>query len=161
MAAHSLRPLERQRTKRDHARKLVEELLAHADVSPQGNRPWDIQVNDERFYNRVHAQGSLGGGESYVDGWWECTSPDQLIFRLLESGAAGSVRPWIERLGELKAKLWRSPPANVALLPAQLCRRFPGPAHPIVAAHAFPARLCHRPSHRPLIATLTTSPPTP
>ena len=105
MSANSLRPLERQRPKRDSARSLVKELLARADVRPQGDRPWDIQVNDERFYNRVLAQGSLGLGEAYVDGWWDCTAPDQLIFRLLQSGAAGSVRPWLERLGELRAKL--------------------------------------------------------
>lgn len=30
----------------------------------------DIIVNDDRFYNRVIRDGSLGLGESYMEGWW-------------------------------------------------------------------------------------------
>ena len=49
----------------------AQELLAMADVTIHGERPWDIQVHDERLYDRVFAHGSVGLGEAYMDGWWD------------------------------------------------------------------------------------------
>jgi cyclopropane-fatty-acyl-phospholipid synthase len=49
----------------------VAEILAMVDIRVNGGRPWDIQVHDERFYPRVLSEGSLGVGESYMDGWWD------------------------------------------------------------------------------------------
>jgi cyclopropane-fatty-acyl-phospholipid synthase len=51
-----------------------------------GGRPWDVQVKDPRFYKRVLTQGSLGLGESYMDGWWECQNLDEMMTRLLQAG---------------------------------------------------------------------------
>ena len=53
---------------RGSSHRKIEELLALADVRVDGDRPWDIQVHEERFYARVLASGSLGLGESYMDG---------------------------------------------------------------------------------------------
>jgi len=60
----------------------LKKLLSYADVKINGNRPWDIQVHDDRFYKRVIVDGSLGLGESYMDGWWDCQKLDECIFRL-------------------------------------------------------------------------------
>ena len=65
-----------------HARKVAERLLERADVKVGGVRPWDIQVNDPAFYQRVLFGGSMGLGESYMDGWWESGALDQFIERL-------------------------------------------------------------------------------
>ena len=62
---------------------LVEKLLSHADIAIGGDRPWDISVRDDRFYGRVLLHGSLGLGESYVDGWWDSRSLDQFLSRVL------------------------------------------------------------------------------
>jgi len=51
--------------------KKVNQLLSLAGVRVNGDRSWDIQVHDERLYQRVLSQGALGLGESYMDGWWE------------------------------------------------------------------------------------------
>lgn len=59
------------------------ELLARAGIEVGGDRPWDLQVHDERFWPRVLRDGHLGLGESYVDGWWDAGAPDELITRLL------------------------------------------------------------------------------
>lgn len=67
------------------ARTVVEKLLATADVQIGGDRPWDIQVHDERFYNRALSQGSLGIGESYMDGWWDAPALDQLVNRVFRA----------------------------------------------------------------------------
>jgi cyclopropane-fatty-acyl-phospholipid synthase len=48
-----------------------------------GDAPWDIQVRDPAVYQRILAQGSLGFGEAYEDGLWECAQLDELFTRLL------------------------------------------------------------------------------
>jgi len=52
----------------------VSELLASTDVKINGERDWDIQVHNDKLYRRVLADGSLGLGESYMDGWWDAAS---------------------------------------------------------------------------------------
>ena len=50
--------------------------------------PFSVRVRDPRFYRRVVADGSLGLGESYVDGWWECDALDELAARVLGADEA-------------------------------------------------------------------------
>lgn len=65
------------------ARTFVTELLGKADVTIGGNRPWDITVRDERFYNRVIRYGTLGLGEAYMDGWWDAKELDVFIYKVI------------------------------------------------------------------------------
>ena len=58
-------------------------LFAKADIKINGNRDWDIQVHDERFYSRLLFHGSIALGEAYVDGWWDCKDVEQFIYRVL------------------------------------------------------------------------------
>lgn len=71
----------------------LNQLLEGTDVQINGTRPWDIQVHDDRFYARVLAQGSLGFGEAYMDGWWECEQIDELIKRLLRQDIRTKLKP--------------------------------------------------------------------
>jgi cyclopropane-fatty-acyl-phospholipid synthase len=64
----------------------IRALLAEAGVGVDGKRPFDLHVHDPRFYRRVLRQGSLGFGESYMDGWWDCDAIDALTTRLLQAG---------------------------------------------------------------------------
>ncbi|MCH7568868.1 MAG: cyclopropane fatty acyl phospholipid synthase [Nanoarchaeota archaeon] len=72
--------------KNNKLKKTVQELFAHADVEINGNRSWDIQVHNPKFYARVLAEQSLGLGESYMDGWWDCERLDQFSYKVLSSG---------------------------------------------------------------------------
>lgn len=63
----------------------AQELLHIADITIDGPNPWDIQVKDDRVYERVFAGGPLALGESYMDGWWEVSSLDQFIDRVLRA----------------------------------------------------------------------------
>jgi len=67
-------------------RGLIQRMLDGADVRLDGTRPWDPQVHDERLFRRVLAGGSVGLGEAYLDGWWDCASIDELFHRLLRAG---------------------------------------------------------------------------
>ena len=62
----------------------LDELLDRADVRLDGTRPWDIRVQDPRAY-RAMLSGSLGMGEAYMDGWWDCDALDALMERLFRA----------------------------------------------------------------------------
>mgnify|MGYP000626774172 CR=1 FL=1 len=85
-------------------RKAVE-LLATAGITLGGSKPWDMQVHHPATFDRILTRGSLGLGESYVDGWWDCEAVDEFIARVLRArldqrvGRAG----WI--WASLKARL--------------------------------------------------------
>ena len=67
------------------ARKIVEDRFKAAGVQINGPHDWDIQVHDERLYNRLVAHESLGLGESYMEKWWDCERVDLFIERLLRT----------------------------------------------------------------------------
>jgi len=67
-------------------------LLERADVEVGGERPWDIQVHDERLYRRVLTQGTLGLGDAYMDGWWACDALDQFFDRVQRAELSRYVR---------------------------------------------------------------------
>jgi len=67
------------------AEHYLKNLLLQADIVVGGERPWDIQVNNSNFYQRVLVRGSLGLGESYVDNYWNCSALDQFIFKILHN----------------------------------------------------------------------------
>jgi cyclopropane-fatty-acyl-phospholipid synthase len=52
------------------------------DVKINGSRPWDIQIHDKRWFKRMMDEPSLGLGESYMDGWWDCEALDQFFYRV-------------------------------------------------------------------------------
>ena len=60
-------------------------LFALADIVPNGSRPWDIIIRDPRFYRRILLQGSIGLGESYMEGWWDAPQLDELFHRVLRA----------------------------------------------------------------------------
>ncbi|WP_303721992.1 cyclopropane fatty acyl phospholipid synthase [Malonomonas rubra] len=97
-------------------RRRVEQLLEQADVAVDGNRPWDLQVKHPRFFQRVLAQGSLGFGESYMDGWWEAKSPDQLLTRLISAKINSKVKSAVVAFDAFKAKLFNRQTTKRAFL---------------------------------------------
>lgn len=67
----------------ESAKKFLQNRLIPADITINGDRPFDMQINDERFYNRFLLNGPLGLGESYMDGWWDCKQLDEFFNRIL------------------------------------------------------------------------------
>ena len=64
----------------------MRKIAESAGITLNGMNPWDIRVNDERWYARVFRDKSLGLGESYMDGWWDCEQVDEMISRVLRGG---------------------------------------------------------------------------
>jgi len=66
--------------------RIVNDLLSKAGVAINGPSPADPQIKNPDFYKRVLQQGSLGLGESYMDGWWECERLDLFFTNVLKAG---------------------------------------------------------------------------
>jgi cyclopropane-fatty-acyl-phospholipid synthase len=62
----------------------IEELFEEGDISINGSNPWDIVVKNELFYDFVIKNGSLGLGDSYVNGYWDCADLEGFFYRLLK-----------------------------------------------------------------------------
>jgi cyclopropane-fatty-acyl-phospholipid synthase len=72
--------------------RLLTSLLADSGVRLNGDRPWDIQVRDAETYRRILTRGSLGFGEAYMDGLWECARLDIMLDLLLRADLNEAVR---------------------------------------------------------------------
>ncbi len=64
-------------------KQIIKSLLSSASITVNGNSPYDLQIHNENFYNRVLRDGALGLGESYMDGWWDCENLDQFFHKIL------------------------------------------------------------------------------
>jgi cyclopropane-fatty-acyl-phospholipid synthase len=86
---------------------ILRSLLESAGVEVGGKQPWDIQVHNPNFYDRVLSQSSLGLGESYMDCWWDSEAVDQMVCRLLAANLDQKVKGnWKIALGVLQSRLF-------------------------------------------------------
>lgn len=86
------------------AARKVTELLAYAGIGVNGPEPWDIQIHDERFFDRALGEGSIGVGESYVDGWWDVPALDEFFTRFRRADLASHVHDLKTALLVLKTR---------------------------------------------------------
>ena len=95
---------------------VIKEMLAKIDVQINGSRPWDIQIHNHRLWGRVIRQGSLGLGEAYMEGWWDCQALDQLFYRIMR--------------GDLEKHFRLTLPVllGIAAYACVICKAWPAPA---------------------------------
>ena len=74
------------------AKNWAAKLLGQAQITIDGNKPWDITVHNDALYWRVFRYGSLGLGEAYMDGWWDSPSLDQFFYKILSLRLDDSLR---------------------------------------------------------------------
>lgn len=73
---------------------VLEQLAQQCGVKFNGDAPWDIQVHSDEVYERILSHGSLGFGESYMDGLWDCLRLDQLFYRILSFNIEEKLGGW-------------------------------------------------------------------
>lgn len=89
--------------------RFVEDVLSAADIKVNGDRPHDIRIHNGRFFNSVLSRWSLGLGESYMDGDWDCHALDQCIAKLLTADLDERIRGRARlsaMLNIVRARLW-------------------------------------------------------
>ena len=89
----------------DAFRRKAERVLARAGVQIDGPNDWDFQVRDPRVFRRAFAQGSLGVGEAYMDGWWDARRLDQFFHRVIAARVDREIRPLRVLATHLRARL--------------------------------------------------------
>ncbi len=87
-------------------REKVRRVMAAADIRIDGDAPWDMRVLNDNFYPRLLAEGSIGLGDAYVEGWWECPLLDEFFNRILRSRLDEAVMTWKSFREFLKARLF-------------------------------------------------------
>jgi cyclopropane-fatty-acyl-phospholipid synthase len=88
------------------ANEMVAGLLAESGILVGGSDPWDITVHDERFYTRILRDGTLGFGESYMDGWWDSDALDQTIDRVCRARLRDHIQEnWVLLAHAVKARV--------------------------------------------------------
>ena len=99
----------------------IDRLLASAGIRLNGPDPWDMQVRNERAYARILAQGSLGLGESFMDGDWDCVQLDEFFHRILRSGVQSRSPRNLRLLADqLRARWLNLQTPRRAFIPAQV-----------------------------------------
>lgn len=66
--------------------RIAAELLSRAGIEINGPAPSDLRIKNPHFFKRVLQEGSLGLGESYMDGWWDCERLDIFFHKVLRAG---------------------------------------------------------------------------
>lgn len=98
----------RRRWKRPSASasQLMSDLLAEVDVKINGGRSYDMLIHHPQTAERILACGSLGLGESYMDGWWDCPRLDEFIARILAARLDEQVNNFSVVMQGLRARLF-------------------------------------------------------
>jgi cyclopropane-fatty-acyl-phospholipid synthase len=79
-------------TKINKFQDTAQQLLSVAGIKINGNNPWDISVHNDKFYQVVLSQITLGLGESYMDGWWDCDKLDGFFSRVIRAQIQNDIK---------------------------------------------------------------------
>ena len=88
--------------RRENSKSFITELFNFAGIELNGSHPWDIQIHNDAFYSRLIKEESLGLGEAYMDGWWDCEQLDQFFERII----AYNIEDKIDHTLHLKLKIF-------------------------------------------------------
>lgn len=72
--------------------ELVRDIFHECGIELQGDGSCDIELHDDEFFARVLRDGSLGFGESYMDGQWDARAVDEVVTQLMRHNIEGRLR---------------------------------------------------------------------
>ncbi len=83
--------------------RMLQKMLDEIDVTINGKKPYDIKVHDKRMYTKLFKDKSIGAGDAYVEGMWDCEKLDELFFRICRNKLYNKIySPFSETLYSLK-----------------------------------------------------------
>lgn len=69
--------------------------LNDAGIGVHGSESHDMIVHDERTFHRLSYEGTLGLGEAYMNGWWDCKKLDEFFTKIFQGGLYQKLSfPW-------------------------------------------------------------------
>jgi len=81
--------------------KMATDILHSVGIIPNGPENWDMQVHHKDLFQRIFNRGSLGLGESYMDGWWDCKQLDQFFYRVLAGELDQKIKTHLRTMAKL------------------------------------------------------------
>lgn len=101
-----MKPFERQ----------VREIFTAAGIRLDGSEPAALTIKNDRFYARFLRDGTLGLGESYMEGWWECQDIPAMMAKFAQAGISKKFKRNPKFIANrIKAKLSNQGSKNNAL----------------------------------------------
>ncbi|OOG46812.1 cyclopropane-fatty-acyl-phospholipid synthase family protein [Rhodanobacter sp. C01] len=96
-----------------HGRLVLQDALGTVELGTPATQHPDltahIEVLDPAFYRAVAANGSVGAGESYMDGQWRCTNLVALIQLLVRNrDLLDGMETGLARLGGMAMRAWHA-----------------------------------------------------
>lgn len=85
---------------------LLTSTLEKADIKVNGDRPWDVRVHNDELYDRIFKHGTIGIGEAYMEGWWDCEQLDQMIYKVIKAHLGDRFSS--SSLSAYALKIWQS-----------------------------------------------------
>lgn len=70
---------------RGRVKAIVGSALSQAGIELDGSRPFDVRVNDDRFFYKGFTSGLTSIRDAYVAGWWDTDRLDELTHRFISS----------------------------------------------------------------------------
>ena len=97
----------------EHGRLVIDDALGVIELgTPLAQSPAlrvHLKVHDMGFYRAVATHGSVGAGEAYGDGLWECDDPVALVQLLVRNrDLLDGVESGLARLGGVAMRLWHA-----------------------------------------------------
>ncbi|MFA4817388.1 MAG: cyclopropane fatty acyl phospholipid synthase [Parcubacteria group bacterium] len=89
------------------SKNITTAFLQKADIEVNGNRDWDIQIHNPKFYTRVLKSGTMGLGEAHMEKWWDCERLDLFFEKLLRANTT-ELPNWQLFLTKLRARLFNA-----------------------------------------------------
>ncbi len=87
------------------AEKVLSTLFSHSGIEMSESELADIVVNDRSFCREVLMKGSVGLGDSYIEGKWDSPHIDEVIHRLLSSGIYQKLAPVYGFAGNVRRRI--------------------------------------------------------
>lgn len=78
--------------------EIVQDKFKLAGIDEKVCHSCGFKVHDPRFYERVFREGSLGLGESYMNGWWDADHVDEFIYYVTKGDVESTIRPSLQQL---------------------------------------------------------------
>lgn len=71
----------------------LENLLLKAGIRINGPDPWDLQLSESVTLENILSRGTLGLGETYMNGDWDVEKLDEFFFRVIRARLDREVKP--------------------------------------------------------------------
>jgi len=73
-------------------KEIIQRYLDMAGITLNGDKPYDMRIHNEEAYRRILRDGSIGLGETYMEGWWDCDRLDEFAYYMTKADVGGKFK---------------------------------------------------------------------